>query len=139
LAVRTCGVAPLSPLATDPITQSLEGGAIDTTDLTAGLQTALSCFQSAVSGPGGTFRVTSGYRTPAYQSHIREVWDKWQLLKNNTQAECRSLRNQVQQEFVYHGLGASSIRPASPSGTHTQGIAFDAVMTGVDVDATAQK
>ena len=137
LALRTCGVAPLTPVATDPATQLLESGAIDTADLTPATQTALTCFQSAVLGAGGSFTLTSAYRTPAYQSHLREVWDKWQLLKNNTQAECQTVKSQDQQEFSYHGLGASSIRPASPSGTHTQGIAIDARVSGVDADATA--
>jgi hypothetical protein len=138
LAVRTCGVAPLSPVATDPATQLLDNGGIDTADLTPAMQTALSCFQSAVTSAGGSFTLNSAYRTPAYQSHLREVWDKWQLLQNNTQPECQDIRTQVQQEFNQHGLGASTVRPASPSGTHTQGIAFDARVSRVDPDATAQ-
>lgn len=137
LAVRTCGVPPLSPVATDSVTQLLDNGGIDTADLTPATQTALSCFESRISGAGGGFNLTSAYRTPAYQSHLREVWDKWQLLKNNTQQECQTVKSQVQQEFNVHRLGASTVRPASPSGTHTQGIAFDGRVSGVNVDTTA--
>ena len=122
-----CPVSPLSPI-TDSAAQNFEAGnTVDTTRLQPALQTALSCFQSAVTAAGGNTSsfVSSAFRPTAYQNHLREIYDKWLELKNKSLAGCSSLKTQVQAEFNKHGLGHLKIRPASPTGPHTTGDAFD--------------
>jgi len=135
--VRTCQVPPLAPLAADA--QAFENGqTVDTANLNAGMQTALTCFQAAVAAAGGTITVNSAYRPPSYQSHLREVWDRWNDLRNRREAECQELRTQVQQEFNRHGLLLTQ-RPAASS-AHTRGEAFDArvnLPAGRNVDTVA--
>ncbi len=122
--LRTCQVAPLAQL-TDPLAIAFENGdTVDTADLTADMQTALDCVQQAVANAGGTVTVNSAYRPSQYQAHLREVWDKWRLLRDRREPECADLRTQVQQEFQRHGLLLTQ-RPASPNGPHTQGLAVD--------------
>ena len=123
--LRTCDVAPLQPLPNDPLVQSFEAGnTVDTADLQPNMQSALNCVQTAVTNAGGTLMVNSAYRPSAYQSHLREVWDKWSLLRDRRETECQDLRNQVQAEFNKHGLLLTQ-RPASANGPHTQGLAID--------------
>lgn len=123
-AIRTCSVPPLMPI-TDPAAIQFENGnTVDTADLQSNMQTALGCVQGAVHSAGGTVTVASAFRPPAYQQHLREVWDKWRLLRNNTDPECVDLKNEVQAEFQRHGLLLSQ-RPATASGAHTQGAAID--------------
>lgn len=122
--LRTCQVPPLTPI-TDPTALNFEAGnTVDTDDLQANMQTALDCVQAAVADAGGTVTVSSAYRPPAYQAHLREVWDKWRLLRDRREPECADLRTQVQQEFNRHGLLLTQ-QPASPNGPHTQGAAID--------------
>lgn len=122
--LRTCQVPPLAPL-TDPTAVSFENGnTIDTDDLVPNMQDAWSCLQTAVSGANGALNLSSAYRPSQYQQHLREVWDKWRLLRDRREPECSDLRNQIQQEFAYHGLLLTQ-RPAGPNGPHTQGLAID--------------
>lgn len=122
--VRTCAVPPLAPL-TDPEALRFEAGnTIDTQHLQSSMQTALGCVQTAAAAEGGTVTVSSAYRAPSYQAHLREVWDKWRLLKDKRDPECDELKHIVQSEFAKHGLLPSQ-RPASPNGPHTQGAAID--------------
>jgi len=122
---RRCPVDPLTEI-TDPAAQHFEqggGNQIDTADLTQGTSNALDCFRGQVTSGGGAFTLNSAYRPPAYQTHLREVWDKWQQLRNNKSPECSETRRAVQAEMSRHGI---TERPAGPGGPHTQGIAFDA-------------
>lgn len=138
LAIRDCAEPPLAPLS--PIAQAFESdpSRVDIDGMTPSARAALSCFQAAVANAGGSVAVTSAFRPPDYQLHLREVWEKWRALMPNTAPECEALRAQVQNEFfVKHQLGASKMRPAGGAGPHTRGIAFDANVTGVDRDALA--
>ena len=47
-------------------------------------------------------QIESGYRPPAYQTHLREVYDKWQLLKNNDDAACADTKRKVKNEYDDH-------------------------------------
>lgn len=135
--VRTCQVPPLTPL-TDPAALAFEAGnTIDTAGLTPAMQTALSCLQQATTAAGGTLTVTSAYRPSAYQDHLREVWDRWNDLRNRREPECENLRNDVQGEFQRHGLLLTQ-RPAASS-AHSTGDAFDANWTPrtLDIDTLA--
>lgn len=110
-------------------------------------RTALHRFTRVVAAVGGSVAVTSAYRPPAYQDHLRGVWEKWMYeLRDNGQAECQELRAQMQEEFVRHEL-LESQRPV-PFSDHTRGLAFDARVSvpvhahlrrvRVDVDDLAQ-
>lgn len=126
--LRTCSVPPLAPL-TDPLTEHFEAGnTVDTERLQPAMQTAVDCVQTAVAAAGGNVTVTSAYRPPSYQAHLREVWDKWRLLKDMREPECDELRTTVHNEFMAHHL-LSSQRPAAANGPHTQGMAIDMTST----------
>ena len=137
--VRTCAVPPLTEI-TDSDAQAFEDGqTVNTEPLAPALSQGLACLETAVLAAGGTFEVTSAFRPPAYQEHLREVWDKWQLLRNRREPECAELREAVRQEFVNHELLLSQ-RPAAGNGAHTQGNAFDAAFTlpaGRSIDTLA--
>ncbi|BFG81417.1 hypothetical protein PTKU46_94510 [Paraburkholderia terrae] len=139
LAIRSCAVAPLTtPPFTDSKAQAFENGqTLDTVDLSPAMQASWSCFAGLV----GANRISSAYRPSEYQSHLREIWDKWNApgnLKANTDPECATIKDAVQTEFNRHGLGASNIRPASGNGNHTRGLAIDVSINGLqNVDALA--
>ena len=137
LAIRTCAQAPLTPLSASAQAFEDDPTRIDVAGLSPAAQTALSCFQAAVTNAGGSIVVTSAFRPPDYQLHLREVWDKWKSLMANVSPECADLRAQAHAEFINHGLGASKKRPAGAAGSHPRGIAFDANVSGVDQDALA--
>lgn len=123
-AIRNCKVTPLTPL-TDAPAQSFENGAtVDTEHLQPDMRAALDCVESEVEAANGRVNVASAYRPSAYQAHLREVWDKWRLLKDLRDPECQALREQVRAEFVRHQLLPSQ-RPAAPNGRHTTGEAID--------------
>ena len=99
----TCPVAPLTPI-TDPLAQENESGQYSTQPdmehATPAIQTAAQCVVAAAQSyaPGGWARVNSAFRPQTYQNHIREVWDKWMLLKDNNMPQCAALKARVIQE-----------------------------------------
>lgn len=104
-----CSVPPLTPI-TDEEAKRFENGAnVDTEDLQPNMRTALDCVQNSVTAAHGTVTVTSAYRPPAYQVHLREVWDKWRRLRDNADQRCRELRDTVSDEFHRHKLKVSQI------------------------------
>lgn len=111
---------------------------LDTASLTAGTQAALGCLERAVMANGGRFNVTSGYRSQSYQDHIREVWDKYQIVRNWPKNQCRAVGDNVRAEWDRHNLIA---RPAAVS-RHTNRTAFDATWgtlnAGVSIDELAR-
>jgi hypothetical protein len=137
-AIRTCQVPPLTEI-TDPEALSFEqGNTVDTAQLTAAMQANLTCLQQAVAAANGTVTVNSAYRPPPYQQHLREVWDRWNDLRNRRDPECAQLRAEAQQEFQRHELQLTQ-RPAAAS-AHTRGQAIDIRWTlppGVSIDTLA--
>lgn len=133
IRIAGCPIATLTPLQGADL--ALEAGVIDTVDLHVDTRNALACYRAAVSAAGGTLKMTSGYRSPTYQEHLRAVWLKWQELKHNKAIDCQTLRGQVRDEFAFHGLGASQIAPARGVGErashHVTGYAFDATVGGL--------
>ena len=135
-----CPVPPINPI-TDPVAIQFENGnTLDTTHLSSAMQTANNSFRNAVTNNGGSFILNSAYRPPPYQVHLREVWDKWQLLKNCTLPACQTLRTQVQTEVNRHGISNLNTRPAGVCGFHTQGLAIDVAVnpaqTGLPLQTT---
>lgn len=124
-----CSVAAVTAHDPDPLGIDINGMNQDT-------QTALTCLQTAVSNASGTLTVTSAYRPQTYQDHLREVWDKWQAIKNNTQNACQERKTQIQTEWDRHQL---AFQPATTS-NHTAGNAFDATWTPntLDIDVLAK-
>lgn len=140
--LATCPVTPLSQI-TDPVALDFEAGNnINTGNLNALTSAGLSCIQSRVAQIGGNMTVTSGYRPVEYQNHLREVWDKWDALRNNRDPECDGIKEDVRSEYTRHGL-LDTQRPAAgnPNSPHPSGNAFDARITslaqGETVDTVA--
>lgn len=141
-AVRTCDVAPLTPV-TDPAAVAFENGAsVDTGNLTAEANAGLDCMRQSVAGLGGNFTLSSAYRPVSYQEHLREVWDAWTAIRNKRESECAELKSAIRAEFTRHGLLLTQ-RPAAgnPNAPHARGVAFDASIrnlpTGNTVDTVA--
>ncbi|MBK8811752.1 MAG: hypothetical protein IPN69_13605 [Acidobacteria bacterium] len=143
---KQCAVAPLSPI-TNPDAQKYESGdRVNLGGLTSGTRDALRCLQNQIVpelasvAPGQPletgstdargFTVNSGYRPQAYQDHLLEVWDKWQLLKNNKQPECQNLKTQLRKEIGKSGHDLAE-RPSAKISNHTRGTAFDISIAGV--------
>lgn len=134
-----CPVPPLTPL-TDSLSIRLERGEVlEKGYLTQAMQEAVDCFRREISNAEGTLTINSAYRTPEYQRHLWEVWNRYKKLVNDKTPECSELRNQVIQEFGRHDLSLRQ-EPARKRSAHTDGIAIDATVTlpaGKDVDTLA--
>lgn len=119
-----CPVAPLTSI-TDPDALAMEGGATVIWNHTSpGLQTAANRLVDLINAePGGSANITSAYRPQAYQSHLREVWDKARALQSNTSPECAAVRTAVDNEMAHHSLNIN--RPVAAVSNHTAGNAVD--------------
>jgi RHS repeat-associated protein len=155
---KECSVPPLREI-TDPDALRYENGdRVNLDKLTEGTRNALRCLQNAIvsdlkaidpnlvfnegEGNGRGFRVNSGYRPQAYQNHLLEVWDKWQLLKNNNQKECQQLKQKVAKEMSKTDGHDLAERPSDTISNHTRGTAFDISIWGVrdsQINAYAKK
>ena len=104
---------------------------------TVGIQTATSCFKTAVENAGYAFVLTATLRTAWYQKHFREVWDKAEDLKRETSPQCADIKKNVIAEKLKHGLAFPPAKGVNPR--HVQGEAIDvskkrmvAVITNLD-------
>ena len=110
---------------------------VDIQDLSAATQTSIICMQTAVA-PNGSFQVTSGFRPQAYQNHILDVYDKFQLIQNWDSPKCTTTKANIVREWGIHA--PFDHRPANVS-NHTSGTAFDAAWTlpaNTSIDTLAQ-
>jgi hypothetical protein len=98
--VNNVNVNKLTPL--DPAVQPYEDGLIDMTNETQATRDGAACIVRVARARRLRPQIESGYRPPAYQTHIREVYDKWQLLQNNNDAACADTKSQVKVEFKKH-------------------------------------
>ncbi|MBI3479073.1 MAG: D-alanyl-D-alanine carboxypeptidase family protein [Nitrosomonadales bacterium] len=119
---NACPVDPLTPI--DPAVQPYENGFKDMINVTQATRDGAACIARAARAhrPRIIARLVSGYRPPAYQTHIREVYDKWQLLMNNNDAACADIKRQVKAEFKYHSKFSHQPGKTSP---HSSGRAVD--------------
>lgn len=123
LNLSGCAVSPITPLTDAAALRFENGSSLDETNLQPAMQTALGCLRTAVASSGGALNVSSAYRPASYQAHLREVWDKWRLLKDNRETGCAELKVAVGNEFRRHGLLLTQ-RPAGTS-NHSAGGAVD--------------
>lgn len=80
-----------------------------------------ACIIQLSAAAGARPRITSAYRPRTYQAHLRDVWDKWQLLKSDTTETCKERRTQVEIEWNKHAL----VRQPVVDSNHTRGTAVD--------------
>ncbi len=93
---------------------------LDTNGLTPGTRAALACLRTAVADNGGTLTVLSAYRPQSYQDHLREVWDKYQTVKEWPDGQCSDVRETSTLSGIVTGLGTGrrqhrATRPEPPS------------------------
>ncbi len=124
-----CPVPHLTPL-TDPLAIRMEGGDnVIMEGLTPGMQQAVDCFDDEVFNAGGTLTITSAYRPPQYNQHLREVWDRYRdLTRRPLDPACNTLREEITAEFQRHNL---RVRPGT---RHSTGIAIDATISPETLD-----
>lgn len=128
--IQVSGTCPLAALnqITDPAAIDFENGNRIRTDLmNADMIAGLQCLQTRASNAGGSLRVTSAFRPPEYQRHLREVWDKHFTDDYRDIEACNDVYSEIDQEYTRHGL-LDTQRPAASS-AHTRGEAFDANWT----------
>jgi hypothetical protein len=122
--VDSCPVPPLAPV-TDPVALEHESGRYanepDVENLSERVRSGLTCILQRSNGLGANAKASSGFRPAAYQAHLREVWDKWQELKNNGEERCRLTKQQVAAEWVRHEL----VRRPVLFSNHSAGNAVD--------------
>jgi hypothetical protein len=106
---NTCLVTTKVAEITDPVALLYENGTYSATrpdllHLTPETQAGLACIQQKVAALNcyKTPQATSGYRPTAYQTHILEVYDKWQLIKNNNAPECAETKRAIREEYIKH-------------------------------------
>ena len=120
----TCPVAALQSI-TDPVAREHEEGRYvrnpDMDNVTVQVRAGAACVVQTTAGFQATARITSGFRPPAYQAHLREVWDKWKQLVNNSTESCRAIKMEVQAHWVKHGLVRQPVRNSN----HSSGGAVD--------------
>jgi hypothetical protein len=126
-APSACEVTPLPEIG-DNEAQAFEKGTYpDTGNLKPAMAWALARFQHLVSSVGGTFELTSAYRSPSYQAHLQAVWLKWMLeLRNNREPGCQPWRTIVGEDFARHHL--LEMQKPVTSSDYTRGPAFDAAV-----------
>jgi len=114
-----CLVPPLAPVtaAADAYENGEFSRSPDLGNVNSAVNTGLACIQQRIprSFP------TSGYRPQEYQNHLREVWDKWQLLKNDSSAACAKTKLNVKNEFTQHRM----VHQPGLTSRHSSGNAVD--------------
>ncbi len=119
-----CPVPPLSPI-TDPASLEHENGVFsrspDMDRLNTATQQGAACIVNQTLALGQRATITSGFRPSPYQRHLREVWDKWMLLRNNSSEACQSTKESVRVEWERHRI----VRQPGNTSNHSQGNAVD--------------
>ena len=110
---------------------------VDIAGLTQNTQNSLNCLNDAVSQADGTLTVTSAFRPQSYQNHLREVWNKYQKIKNWNSAKCQTVKTNILAEERLHDI---QYQPAVVS-NHSRGTVFDASWSlprGINIDTLAR-
>jgi hypothetical protein len=122
-----CCTKPLTPLDPgDADSATMESG-YDAwfwlTRCSQGIQDGTACFRDAVQAAGHPFVLTSSLRTAWYQRHFREIWDKYQDLKDDATAACAAIKQSAIAEKQKHGIGYQPAGQVNPR--HVNGEAID--------------
>jgi uncharacterized protein YcbK (DUF882 family) len=127
---KVCPVPQLTALTGDALAFE-NGNNIREDRLSPAMVGALNNLRDAVRRAGGALNVTSAWRPPEYQAHLREILDKRNILNNpdhmRTYSQCAILRSVVNAESGRHGIGTE----VGLRSRHTTGDAFDAIWSGV--------
>jgi hypothetical protein len=127
---QPCPVQPLTTLTGDALAFE-NGNNVREDGLSPTMAGALNNLRTAVRRAGGTLTVTSAWRPPEYQGHLREILDKRNTLNEpdhmRTYPQCASLRSVVNAESGRHGIGTE----VGLRSRHTAGNAFDATWSGI--------
>lgn len=126
-AKAICPVAPLTQISdtefskyeTGPYAKAPD---VDPSRVTQATIDGAQCIIREAANEKIPARINVGYRPPAYQAHIREVYDKWQQLKDNTNSTCAQVKEEVRREWERHGPFAH--QPGKTS-NHPSGKAMD--------------
>lgn len=130
---QQCPITPLQPLPDDPCTQSLEAGlGVDVNGacaagLTPEMQQEAQCLDNKITSLGIPYPgPTATIRTPAYQAHLREIWEKLRELNNLKDPAviqaCAGRKTEIEAHKFSHGL---TDRPAVSNSRHESGNAID--------------
>ena len=126
---RYCGIHYVSPSPDAYPDEDTPSARTDLSRVDAELADGIRCLQQDVARAGGQAIVTSAYRSPAYQSHLRSVWDQFDSIQMRYRyPECTVETTKIRREFRNHGL-LTTQRPASASGPHTLGNAVDVAVS----------
>jgi hypothetical protein len=110
-------------------------GRPDLDHVNSNVSAGASCIVQKTAALKASAIVTSGFRPAASQTHLREVWDKWHLLKTTSSPECATIKAEVGRHWVRH----ASVRQPGTVSTHTSGNAVDiAGVPSGDADSIAQ-
>jgi hypothetical protein len=122
--VACTSIQPLSnPPFTDVWAQSMEasdGTALVWQNTDPRLRTCAERFANSVRG-----RITSAYRPQEYQTHLRQIHEKWCLqgLRSSTDPACAQLKDDVRREAEMHSL--QNCGTVGATSRHTSGTAVD--------------
>jgi hypothetical protein len=117
VVTTACPISPLPPI-TDPLALQMEGGQT----VIWNNPTLQACVNKFIQQVGGS--VTSAYRPPEYQTHLKAVHTLWcTQLQSNTDPNCSTLKSTVQAEMNKHALSCS--RPVGVTSNHSSGRAVD--------------
>lgn len=140
VSVRICrprGVCPVKPLlpSTDPAAQEHETGPYSKNPDMEHVSEAVKAGATCIKQRERNAEVTSGFRPQAYQDHLREVWDKWAILKNDNTEACKKIKDEVWRHDRKHRM---KHQPGITS-NHTTGTAVDfGGITAASADKTAK-
>lgn len=128
---QPCPVQPLTALTGDALAFE-NGNNVREDRLSPAMAGALNNLRTAVRRAGGTLNVTSAWRPPEYQGHLREILTKRNTLNADGHSriypQCSGLRATINAESVRHGLGTQ----VGVRSLHTEGNAFDATWSGIN-------
>ena len=126
------GVPDVPPIpATDLCALSLEKGNGKDVDgkctaISPALDKELTCFAQKIGVTSISYsKPTATFRSPAYQTHLRDIWDALKKLNREknpaTKAACQPLQSKLQAHLSVHGV---TDQPGKTS-NHSAGWAFD--------------
>ncbi len=98
----------------------------DINGLTYETYNSWECLKRNANAAGGRITAESAFRPAAYQRHLREAWEKYQIVKHWPADQCTDIQNNIENEFHdVHSLVDQPGKKPAASSKHTQGKAVD--------------